>query len=133
MSSRRRSISRMKPLRVLILDRDSERRERVASLLRAAGHQVAMAEQTSLRQAGELATYDFLLLDPSDPLIDLAGLTLPPVTGSAAVPETLDEIERRHVALVLQHTEGNKRKAAHLLGISRSTLLNKVRRHGLQS
>ena len=27
---------------------------------------------------------------------------------------------------------GNKRKAAHLLGISRSTLLNKVRKYGLE-
>ena len=94
---------------------------------------MAIAEQTWARQAGELASYDFLLLDPTDPLVDLAALSLPPATGSAAVPETLDEVERRHLALVLRHTEGNKRKAAHLLGISRSTLLNKVRRYRLQS
>jgi DNA-binding NtrC family response regulator len=122
----------MKPLRVLVLDQDSERRENLASLLRAAGHQVAI-EETLPSQAAELAGYDFLLLNPSDPLIELAALALPAAAGSATVPETLDEIERRHVALVLQHTGGNKRKAAQLLGISRSTLLNKVRRHGLQS
>jgi DNA-binding protein Fis len=32
---------------------------------------------------------------------------------------------------VLRHTHGNKRQAAHLLGISRSTLLHKVRKYGL--
>ena len=32
---------------------------------------------------------------------------------------------------MLKHTGGNKRQAAHLLGISRSTLLHKVRKYGL--
>jgi polyisoprenoid-binding protein YceI len=32
---------------------------------------------------------------------------------------------------MLRHTGGNKRRAAHLLGISRSTLLHKVRKYGL--
>jgi DNA-binding protein Fis len=32
---------------------------------------------------------------------------------------------------MLRHTGGNKRQAAYLLGISRSTLLHKVRKYGL--
>jgi DNA-binding protein Fis len=32
---------------------------------------------------------------------------------------------------MLRYTDGNKRQAAHLLGISRSTLLHKVRKYGL--
>jgi DNA-binding protein Fis len=32
---------------------------------------------------------------------------------------------------MLRHTRGNKRQAALLLGISRSTLLHKVRKYGL--
>jgi DNA-binding protein Fis len=32
---------------------------------------------------------------------------------------------------VLEHTGGNRRQAALLLGISRSTLLNKIRRYGI--
>jgi DNA-binding NtrC family response regulator len=46
-------------------------------------------------------------------------------------PDSLEAAERRHIALVLRHTHGNKRQAAHLLGISRSTLLHKVRKYGL--
>jgi polyisoprenoid-binding protein YceI len=46
-------------------------------------------------------------------------------------PDSLEAAERRHIALVLRHTRGNKRQAAHLLGISRSTLLHKVRKYGL--
>jgi DNA-binding protein Fis len=43
----------------------------------------------------------------------------------------LEAAERRHIALMLRHTSGNKRRAALLLGISRSTLLHKVRKYRL--
>ena len=46
-------------------------------------------------------------------------------------PESLDAAERRHIALALRFTAGNKRRAAELLGIARSTLLHKVRKYGL--
>jgi len=48
-----------------------------------------------------------------------------------ADPSSLDAAERRHIALTLRHTGGNRRQAATLLGISRSTLLNKIRKYGL--
>ena len=51
--------------------------------------------------------------------------------GGAGAPDSLEAAERRHIALMLRHTGGNKRQAAHLLGISRSTLLHKVRKYGL--
>jgi DNA-binding NtrC family response regulator len=47
-------------------------------------------------------------------------------------PDSLAAAERRHLAMVLGHTSWNKRKAAQLLGISRSTLLNKVRKYDLR-
>ena len=48
-----------------------------------------------------------------------------------AEPDSLDAAERRHIALTLRYTGGNRRRAAQLLGISRSTLLHKVRKYGL--
>jgi DNA-binding NtrC family response regulator len=46
-------------------------------------------------------------------------------------PESLAEVERRHIARTLAWTRGNRRDAARLLGIARSTLLAKIRRYGL--
>src|SRR5688500_3242756 len=46
-------------------------------------------------------------------------------------PPPLAEVERRAVVAALAHTAGNRRQAAALLGIARSTLQEKLRRHGL--
>jgi DNA-binding protein Fis len=40
-------------------------------------------------------------------------------------------MEKTHIAAALRHTRGNKRQAAHMLGIARSTLLAKVRKYNL--
>jgi DNA-binding NtrC family response regulator len=45
---------------------------------------------------------------------------------------TLREIERRHIARVLLHTEWNKRKACAILDISRPTLDRKIEEYGLR-
>jgi DNA-binding NtrC family response regulator len=121
----------MKPLRVLVWDADAERRQAFATLLREAGHQVALANAAADLQRTD-GNYDLVVLDPRSVSINASSAS--PASASAApnTPESLKEAERRHLALVLRHTSGNKRKAAHLLGISRSTLLNKVRKYGLE-
>ena len=123
----------MKPLRVLVLVGDPERRTQLVTLLRGADHDVATA--TDVASAAEAITeagFDTLILDLAASDLDLSALRHAIAPGRASEPESLDTAERRHLAQVLHHTGGNKRKAAHLLGISRSTLLNKVRKYGLE-
>ncbi|HEX2781793.1 MAG TPA: sigma-54 dependent transcriptional regulator [Gemmatimonadaceae bacterium] len=58
--------------------------------------------------------------------------TTTPVRGRVVAGVTpLVEAERRAISDALRATGGNKRRAAALLGIARSTLLDKVRRLGL--
>jgi DNA-binding NtrC family response regulator len=46
--------------------------------------------------------------------------------------ENLDRIERNHVRTILEKCAWNKYKAAKIMGISRSTLYSKIRKHGLR-
>lgn len=45
----------------------------------------------------------------------------------------LDRMERDHIRAVLEKCEWNKYKAAKMMGISRSTLYSKIRKHGLRN
>jgi len=46
---------------------------------------------------------------------------------------SLEEIEKRLVELCLWETKGNKSKAAQILGITRTTLLSKLKKHGISA
>jgi polyisoprenoid-binding protein YceI/CheY-like chemotaxis protein len=122
----------MKPLRFLILDRNLERRDDLAALLRGAEHRVnvALDDASALESLGGTGV-DAVLLGLGMPGLDLAALCKAIFPPELDDPESLEAVERRHLTLMLRHTGGNKRKAAHLLGISRSTLLNKVRKYRL--
>jgi len=58
---------------------------------------------------------------------------LPPLVVSG-VPAgvTLEELERRHVASVLNQTNWHQGRAADILGISPKTLYRKIREYGFQ-
>jgi DNA-binding NtrC family response regulator len=73
-----------------------------------------------------------LVLDLTLPELDLQRLR-EALGESAPPPEPLDAVERRQIAAMLRHTGGNRRKAAQLLGLARSTLLAKIRRYGLET
>jgi DNA-binding NtrC family response regulator len=106
----------MDPLHVQLVVRDPERQDVVAlrDALRAAGHVVVHDDGRALPPGVNVAA-DFVVTE---------GAAMP-------TPESLEAAEARHIAAMLRFTRGNKRKAALLLGVARSTLLAKVRRYGL--
>jgi DNA-binding NtrC family response regulator len=122
----------MTPMHVLVLERDTERRDAVLAMLRASGHHAAAAPDAPAAAAAiGVPGFDALLLDLRVADLDLARLREALAPAEPAAPDSLESAERRHIALMLRHTRGNKRQAALLLGISRSTLLHKVRKYGL--
>ncbi|HKH83231.1 MAG TPA: helix-turn-helix domain-containing protein [Gemmatimonadales bacterium] len=123
----------MTRLRVVVFVNDLERRNRLVELLRRGDHEVVAApDPGSAAEAIREPGVDTLIIDVDSAGLDREGLWGALTPHSLTDPESLDAAERRHLAKVLRHTGGNKRKAAHLLGISRSTLLNKVRKYGLE-
>ena len=65
---------------------------------------------------------------------DLPPLTSPAASAPGSAPSgltpgtTVDEVERQLIEVTLQHTGGNKTRAAEMLGISLKTLHNKLNR-----
>ena len=51
--------------------------------------------------------------------------------GSGFIPKSLSELEKQHVKKVLLYSEGNKQKAAGILGIDRSTLYRLIKKYDL--
>jgi DNA-binding NtrC family response regulator len=80
-----------------------------------------------VERATILADTDFIALRHLPPLLVAKGEeTLPTVTLTPGT--TVDEAERRLIVLTLDHTRGNKTRAAEILGISLKTLHNKLNR-----
>jgi two-component system, NtrC family, response regulator AtoC len=52
--------------------------------------------------------------------------------GVGFAPESLAEVERRHIERMLVHHKGNRSRAAKDLGIARATLINKIKVFGLE-
>jgi transcriptional regulator with GAF, ATPase, and Fis domain len=53
------------------------------------------------------------------------------VDPSAAKPTSLKDAEREHIIKVLEYSNGNREKAARILGIAKQTLYNKGKEYGL--
>ncbi|MBI4840595.1 MAG: sigma-54-dependent Fis family transcriptional regulator, partial [candidate division NC10 bacterium] len=65
------------------------------------------------------------------PLADKGPARAPDAGWSLGALGTLEEMEQRYIREVLASVSGNRSQAARLLGISRSTLQDKIRRYGL--
>ncbi|HEX2449588.1 MAG TPA: sigma-54 dependent transcriptional regulator, partial [Gemmatimonadales bacterium] len=48
-------------------------------------------------------------------------------------PLSLDDLERQHIERTLKHHGGNRTRAAQELGISRATLINKIKRYAINA
>ncbi|HIE53288.1 MAG TPA: sigma-54-dependent Fis family transcriptional regulator [Armatimonadetes bacterium] len=67
-----------------------------------------------------LGTADFAFLRPAEQ------------EWTALEERTLAEVEKEHIRRVLQKVNGNKNRAAEILGIHRETLYNKIKRYKLE-
>ncbi len=78
-------------------------------------------------------------IEPGDLGDDFAHATVAGGTGGAlfrpglSLKELLEGPEREILRLALEHCCGSRKEAAQLLGIDRTTLFNKMRRHGLMA
>jgi DNA-binding NtrC family response regulator len=119
---------------MLLVSMDPARTQRFSAALGAAGHQVVTAPGgEAAAEALGVPGLGGVVVDLSLPGLDLAALRRSLTPASPVPPDSLADAERRHIALALNHTRGNKRQAAILLGISRSTLLHKIRKYGLEA
>jgi DNA-binding NtrC family response regulator len=121
---------------VLVVSNNPTRAERVAECLRKEGGRTTIetrgADAAALLGEGGEASTGILVLDLSLPELDRQRLR-EAMGEHSAPPEPLEAVERRQIAAMLQYTSGNRRKAAQLLGLARSTLLAKIRRYELET
>lgn len=100
----------------------------------------AVERAVTLNVSGRLLPEDFTQFTPTpfwqtttDAAVasSIAITSAVPDSWPCAVPSTLDEVERQHIIATLRYTEGNKLRAAELLGIGRYSLYRKAERLGI--
>jgi DNA-binding NtrC family response regulator len=124
----------MKPSHILVLDTDQFRRDGLVHALKGSGHlPVVVGDPSEAARALAVPGLDVAVVSLGAPGLDQSLLREAIAPAEPVEPEPLEEVERRHIARTLAYTRGNKRRAAHLLGIARSTLLAKVRKYALET
>jgi len=124
----------MAGLQILLVASADAKSSALADLLRSGGHHVVVEPDSAAAvQAVSHDPPDTLVLDRDSLGVGLVALASALTSGGAAGPPApLEAVEREHIVVALRHTRGNKRRAAQLLGIARSTLIQKVRRYQIQ-
>lgn len=121
---------------VLVVSNDPSRAERVAECLRKEGGTTTIETRGAdaaarIGEGGEVSK-GLLVLDLALPELDRQRLR-EAMGEQTAPPEPLEAVEKRQIAAMLHYTAGNRRKAAQMLGLARSTLLAKIRRYALET
>jgi len=126
------SLNSISPMNYLIVSERDRLTHELADVLRARGHQPIIQDSpTAAATALRSASIDAVVIDGSCPGVNWELVRDGLSASSAGAPEPLEAVERRHIAATLRYTRGNRRNAAMLLGIARSTLLAKIRKYGL--
>jgi two-component system response regulator AtoC len=71
------------------------------------------------------------VLPPAPASIAAAPPLVPPLVPLAGALGTLEEMERAYIAEALKRLDDNRSRTAQVLGISRSTLIEKIKKYGL--
>ena len=120
---------------ILVISQDASRARQLEDALKHGGLSVVTPRDPA-QPATELSNPDLaaVVVDLSLPgsIVRRSPLSLAPATPTLQ-PEPLEAVERRHILATLNFTGWNKRRAAHILGIARSTLIQKVRRFRLRA
>jgi DNA-binding NtrC family response regulator len=120
---------------ILVVSQDASRARLLEDALQHGGFTVVAATDPA-QPSTQLVNNDLaaVVVDLSLPGLDRPALasSLSPTTPTLQ-PEPLEAVERRHILATLQFTGWNKRRAALILGIARSTLIQKVRRYKLKA
>ncbi len=126
------TVSTGRQLSVLIASERETLTRVLSEALRSQGHR-PLVEESGERASEALgsSSVDVLVLDSDLPGVRWDQVRAALAGDRASAPEPMDSVERRHIAHTLRHTHGNRRNAAQLLGIARSTLLAKIRKYGL--
>ena len=79
-----------------------------------------------------------LILGRSQPAVSVEHLpgefrARPGLGDRRHTPLSLEDLERQHIERTLKHHTGNRTRAAIELGISRATLINKIKRYNITS
>jgi two-component system response regulator AtoC len=92
--------------------------------------------RNALERAAALSTSDVLEADRILPpevggqRSEVGSLSQGSHGEASLTPSTLEELERQHILHVLEETDGNRERAAAILGISSRTLYRKLREYG---
>lgn len=120
---------------ILVVSQDASRARQLEDAFKHGGLSVVTPRDPA-QPATELSNPDLaaVVVDLSLPGLDRVALAASLAPAMPTIqPEPLEAVERRHILATLNFTGWNKRRAAHILGIARSTLIQKVRRFRLRA